>query len=87
MNSLIPQILAYTPFIDPINVHRVWFWLLIPLSLGISITYKAVRVGDMRHYPRQVLVMTVQIVAAMVLLGLASYLLIQHILPRILPAA
>ncbi len=78
-------LLAYTPFIDPINVHSTWFWLLLPLALGVSVVYKALRVGDMRHYVRQVLAMTIQIVVVMVLLGIASYVLIQHVVPRILP--
>lgn len=77
--------LAYTPFIDPIDVHRVWYMLIVPLALGIAITYKAIRVGDMKQYPRQVLAMTAQVVGVMALLGLASYLLIQHVIPRILP--
>lgn len=85
MHLSAPALLAYTPFIDPINAHRLWYWLLIPLALGISVGYKAIRVGDMRQYPRQVAMMTIQIVGAMVLLGLASYLLIQHIIPIILP--
>jgi len=80
------NLLAYTPFIDPINVHRTWYLLLFPLALGISITYKAMRVGDMGQYIKQVLVMTAQIVGFMVLLGIASYVLIQHVIPRILPA-
>lgn len=79
------SLLAYTPFIDPINVHGTWFWMLIPLALGVSTVYKALRVGDMKHYIRQVLAMTVQIVLVMVLLGIASYLLIEHVVPRILP--
>jgi hypothetical protein len=80
------NLLAYTPFIDPINVHRIWYMLIVPLSLGIAITYKAIRVGDMKQYPKQVIAMTAQIVGIMALLGLGSYLLIQHIVPRILPA-
>jgi len=79
------HLLAYTPFIDPINVHRTWYLLIVPLALGIAMTYKAIRVGDLKHYPKQVLVMTVQIVGVMALLGLGSYLLIQHVVPRILP--
>ncbi|MBX3382680.1 MAG: hypothetical protein KF864_04125 [Phycisphaeraceae bacterium] len=78
--------LPWRPFIDPIDVHRAWYLLIVPLALGISIVYKAVRVGDMRQYPRQVAVMTVQIIGAMALLGLASYLLIEHIVPAIFPA-
>jgi hypothetical protein len=79
------HLLAYTPFIDPLDVHRVWYMLIVPLALGIAVTYKAIRVGDMKQYPRQVFAMTAQVVGVMALLGLASYLLIQHVIPRILP--
>lgn len=77
--------LAYRPFIDPIDAHRLWFLLLIPLALGVSIVYKAVRTDDLRTYWRQVLVMTVQIVVGIIALGAASYLIIQHLLPAIVP--
>ena len=77
--------LAYRPFIYPLNLHAAWYMLIAPLALGIALTYKAIRVGDMKQYAKQVVVMSVQIVGAMGLLGLASYLLIQHVLPRILP--
>jgi len=83
--ATLTAVLAYTPFIDPINIHRSWYWMLLPLALGISVTYKAVRVGDLKHYPKQVLVMTVQVVGAMVLLGAASFVLIQHVIPVVLP--
>lgn len=77
--------LAYTPFIDPIDAHRAWYWLIIPLAFGIAVVYKAMRVIDLKQYPKQVLVMTAQVVGAMVLLGIGSFVLIQHIVPRILP--
>lgn len=77
--------LAYRPFIDPINLQRGWYFLLLPLSLGIAIAYKAVRVRDMRAYPREVAVMTVQIIIAMLALGAVSFILVQHVLPMILP--
>lgn len=83
---LAPGLLAYTPFIDPINAHQSWYLLLPPLALLISIVYKAVRVGDMNYYIRQVLAMTLQVVVVMVLLAVGAFLLIQHILPVILPA-
>jgi hypothetical protein len=69
--------LAYRPFIDPLNLHDAWWALLIPLSLGISIAYKAVRVRDMDTYWRQVIIMTIQIVVAMVLLAVASFLFVE----------
>ncbi|MCC6675620.1 MAG: hypothetical protein IT436_00625 [Phycisphaerales bacterium] len=79
-------LLAYRPFIDPVDIQRIWYFLLIPLALGIAITYKAVRIPDMRRYPRQVALMTVQIVIAMLALGAASFLLVQHVAPLILPS-
>lgn len=77
--------LAYRPFVDPIDLQRGWYLLLIPLSLGIAVAYKAVRVSDMRTYPREVIVMTIQIIFAMLALGAASFMLVQHVLPMVLP--
>ena len=79
------SLLAYIPFIDPIHADRWWYLFLIPMSLGISMAYKAVRIPDLREFPRQVLIMTVQIVVAMIALGAASYLFVQHIVPLIAP--
>lgn len=78
--------LAYRPFVDPVDIQRIWYLLLVPLALGIAVTYKAVRIPDMRRYPRQVAIMTVQIIIAMLALGAASFLLVQHVVPLILPA-
>ncbi len=77
--------LAYRPFLDPIELHRLWFLLLIPLTVGIAMAYKAVRVPDMKDYPRQVLVMSVQIVLGMMALGLGAYLLVNVVLPLVAP--
>lgn len=77
--------LAYRPFIDPVDIQRIWYILLIPLALGIAITYKAVRIPDMRHFPRQVILMTVQTIIGMLALGAASFFIVQHIAPLILP--
>ncbi len=77
--------LAYRPFLDPIELHRLWFLLLIPLTVGIAMGYKAVRVPDMKDYPRQVLVMSVQIVLGMMALGLGAYLLVNVVLPLVAP--
>lgn len=77
--------LAYTPFIDPIDFHDWWFTLLVPISFFVSVAYKAVRVPDMDTFWRQVLVMTVQVVLAMIALGVAAYLMIVHVVPLIAP--
>ena len=77
------NLIAYTPFIDPINAHNWWYLLLIPVALLISIAYKAVRVESMKDYPKEVAVMTVQIVVVMMLLGVASFLFVEKVLPLI----
>lgn len=76
--------LAYTPFLDPIHLHESSYLLIIPLALGIAIAYKAMRLDELRDYPRQVLIMTVQIVAGMIALGLAAFLLVEWVMPMIL---
>ena len=82
-------ILAYRPFIDPIDelfdAHRWWFFFLLPMAFLISLAYKAVRVADFRDYWRLVLGMTVQIVVAIIALGAASFLVIEFLIPRIVP--
>jgi hypothetical protein len=85
MTSMTSLVLAYTPFVDPINVHRWWYLLLVPMALGISVAYKAIRIPDLRNFPREVAVMTVQIVIAMMALGAASYFFVQYVVPMIVP--
>jgi hypothetical protein len=75
--------LAYTPFIDPIEAHSWWYLLILPCALFTSIAYKAVRVYDLRTFPKEVAVMTVQIVVVMALLGFASFLFVEKVLPLI----
>jgi len=70
-------LLAYTPFIDPLDLHEWWWLTLGPLALGISIAYKAVRVPDFTRYWREVGVMTVQIILGMIGLSIFVYLLIE----------
>ncbi len=79
--------LVWRPFIDPINAHRSWYLLLIPMALFISIVYKAVRVPDMQHYWRKVFVMSAQIVLWIIALGGAFFLFIQYVGPLITRAA
>jgi len=82
--------MSWRPFIDPLNVvwpgaDNWWFLFLIPVSFGIALAYKAVRAKDMKRYPQEVVVMTGQIVLGMILLGVASYVFLQWVLPLIAP--
>lgn len=83
---MIGLVLSYIPFVHPINAFFTWWYLLlIPLSLGIAMVYKALRVQDLRTYWREVGVMVLQIILAMVGLAVALWILVQIVLP-LLPA-
>jgi len=81
-----PLAFAWRPFLDPINgLQRHWFWLLIPLALCVSMTYKAVRLESMQGYWRRVFIMSTQLIVAIIAMGAAAFLVIEYVLPIILP--
>ena len=75
-------LVAWIPFLQPMPSPGPWWPLfLLPLSLGIAMVYKAVRTVDLRRYPREVIVMTTQIVGAMVGLAIVLALIVQVLIP------
>jgi len=77
---------AYIPFLEPINAfHDWWFVLIVPLSFGISMIYKAMRVYRLDRFWREVAIMTTQIVLAMIMLSVALGVFVQYVI-RLLPA-
>ncbi len=82
-----PLLVGYVPFVDPINVfHDWWYLLLIPLSFGISVIYRALKMRNLDRFWRAVAMMTVQIVLVMAALAMALVVLVQLVVPW-LPAA
>lgn len=79
------HLLAFRPFLDPLQLHAYWWAFLLPLALGVSFTYKAVRVVSLADLIRQTIVMTAQIILGMVLLGIASFCFLEFVLPIIAP--
>ncbi len=78
--------LAYIPFLDPINaLHDWWYTLIVPLSLGISIIYRALRLERLDRFWSAAAILTVQILVAMGALGIVLVMLVQGIIP-LLPA-
>ena len=82
---MICTLLSYRPFIDPIDAHRWWFLLLLPMAFFLSLAYKSVRVADLKDLMRGTLIMSAQITLAMIALGFAFYTFVQFILPHIVP--
>lgn len=76
-------LLAYTPFLDPLDLHTAWWLTLVPLAFGISVVYKAVRVRDFKGYWGQVLMMTVQIILGIIGISAALFMLTEVVIPVI----
>lgn len=70
-------------FLEPLPIQEQWWLTLIPLALLVSVAYKAVRVRTFRGFWGQVLMMTVQIIVAMIALGVAFYLFVEVIVPAL----
>lgn len=76
--------LAWIPFVTPLpSINSWWPVFLVPLALGISMIYKAIRLPTLERYPSGVVIMTVQIILAMFLLALGLYLVVQFLIPAI----
>jgi hypothetical protein len=78
--------LAWTPFVQPVTAAVHWWWvLLLPMVVGISITWKAIRLRTLDGYWRQVWFMSGQLLAGMVALAAGLMLLVRVVVP-LLPA-
>jgi hypothetical protein len=56
----------YIPFLKPAPLWDWWYLLALPLCLGISIVYKAVRCEDIKRVPREAASLFVFIIVVMV---------------------
>ncbi len=78
--------LAWTPFLQPAPGVPSWWWLLVlPLSLFVSMAWKAVRQQDLVGYWPAVARMSAQIVVGMIGLFVALAIVVRVIVP-IIPA-
>ncbi len=75
---------AWTPFLEPLNcLQPYWYLLLLPFAFGIAVIYKAYHLVSLEHYWREVALMGVQIVAAMIGLGVALAVLLLFVIPAL----
>lgn len=77
---------TFTPFIDPVSLgfpqlHDYWWLTLLPIAFFVSMAYKGVRLHVLNHFWKQVIVMTLQIILAMIGLAIGLYLLIELVVP------
>lgn len=76
-------LLAWTPVLEPMDLHDLWWLTLLPLALLTSTAYKAIRLRSMSGFGGQVLTMTVQIVAAMFAIAVGLWLLAEVLVPMV----
>ena len=76
--------LAWIPFLEPMNaMQSIWYLLLIPMSFGIAVVYRALREATYTTFWRSVLVMTAQIVFGIVSIAIALGIFVQYVIPRL----
>jgi len=63
------HVLAYQPFLDPLPIWDYWPWLLIPLTIGVSIVYKSIKCRSMTTVPREAASITFWILLGMISAG------------------
>jgi hypothetical protein len=64
-------------FRQPLPVWDYWYLLLLPLCLGVSIVYKAIKCREMKQVPREATVIFTMIILGMVLAAAALLLLVR----------
>jgi len=64
-----------TLVLDPIRYDTGRLWMLLPLALAIAVVYKSTKVPDMRQMPVAALFLWVTIVAGMLGVGVALYVI------------
>ena len=74
--------LAWIPFLQPMNAMQTWWYLLlIPMAFGISVVYRSLREETYATYWRSVLIMTGQIVVGIITLAVVLGVFVQKVLP------
>lgn len=77
---------AWIPFLEPWPAApRLWWALLLPLAFFLSMAWKAVRLPRMDRYWLSVFTMTGQIIAGVIGIAVALYVLVIVVMPH-LPA-
>lgn len=72
-------VLAFRPFLEPLPIDRYWALLVVPLVIGISVTYKAIKMDRLEKLPREATALMLQILAFMVMAAAGVWLLTELI--------
>lgn len=78
----VQQPYAYKPFLTPLPIWDHWAWLIVPLCLGVSVVYKSAKCWKMTDVPREAAKITLWMLGAMVLAGVAIWTVTWIATPR-----
>lgn len=68
----------YVPFLHMLpGSWAYWYLLLLPLCVGVSVVYKAIRCHSMREVPREAAVTTMWILLAILSAGAALVVIVK----------
>jgi hypothetical protein len=72
----IHSLILALPFLKPMLFDSSRLWMLLPLTLGISIVYKATKLEDLRALPLAALLLWLAIVGGMLAVAVGLYIVI-----------
>lgn len=76
------MVIGWIPFLEPLNAAQTWWYvLIIPMAIGISMMYRAIRDTSYAHYWRSVLITSIQIVGCIALIAIGVGLWVQLVIP------
>lgn len=75
--AMVPGVLAWRPFLDPLDVHNQWLWLLPPLAFAIALVYKTLKLPNLNHLLFHTFRLTTVILAIAVLASAALWILVE----------
>lgn len=77
-------LISWIPFLEPIRgIGNAWWLLALPLIVGISIAYKAVRAGSVDRFWPQVAWFSVRITIIMIALTIGLFVLVRIVVPSL----
>jgi|TARA_B100001964_G_scaffold24371_1_gene24353 hypothetical protein len=76
--------LGWIPLIEPMfGLVGLWYWLVIPLVIGISMVYKAIRIPEDGPWGREVIIMTAQVLVGLVALAVLLGVMVKYVIPSL----
>jgi len=69
----------WTPFLDPLDIHEQWLWLMPPLLFAVALVYKTLKMPTLRGLPIQTLRLGAYIFSLMAIAGVALWQLIEWV--------